>query len=86
MTAPASPPPFRAEAVASATSVTVVEDALEVVQPPLMVLWWGLAALVIGLLSWSATTDVPVKIGGQGILLSAGGLTDIVSDTEGRVV
>jgi len=86
MTAPASPPPFRAEAVASATSVTVVEDALEVGQPPLMVLWWGLAALVIGLLTWSATTDVPVKIGGQGILLSAGGLTDIVSDTEGRVV
>jgi HlyD family secretion protein len=77
---------FRAEAVESATSVTVVEDALEVVQPPLMVLWWGLAALVVGLLTWSATTNVPVKIGGQGILLSAGGLTDIVSDTEGRVV
>jgi HlyD family secretion protein len=77
---------FRAEAVASATSVTVVEDALEVVPPPLMVLWWVLAALVIGLLTWSATTNVPVKVGGQGILLSAGGLTDIVSDTEGRVV
>jgi len=77
---------FRAEAVESATSVTVVEDALEVVPPPLMVLWWVLAALVVGLLAWSATTNVPVKIGGQGILLSAGGLTDIVSDTEGRVV
>jgi len=86
MNKPNSEQTFRAEAVASATSVTVVEDALEVVQPPLMVLWWGLAALVIGLLTWSATTNVPVKIGGQGILLSAGGLTDIVSDTEGRVV
>lgn len=86
MSNPPPEQPFRTEAVASATSVTVVEDALEVVQPPLMVLWWGLAALVIGLLTWSATSNVPIKIGGQGILLSAGGLTDIVSDTEGRVV
>jgi HlyD family secretion protein len=86
MDSPARPVYFREEAVASATSVTVVEDALEVVRPPLMILWCGLAALVVGLLGWSATTDVPVKIGGQGILLAAGGLTDIVSDTEGRVV
>ena len=86
MNTPNSEQTFRAEAVASATSVTVVEDALEVVPPPLMVLWWVLGGLVIGLLTWSATTNVPVKIGGQGILLAAGGLTDIVSDTEGRLV
>lgn len=83
---PGKPPLFRAEAVASATSVTTVEDALEVVPPPLKILWGVLGALTLGLIGWSAVTNVPVKINGQGILLSAGGLTDIVSDTEGRVV
>ncbi|NGM21259.1 NHLP bacteriocin system secretion protein [Roseomonas stagni] len=83
---PGKTPLFRAEAVASATSVTTVDDALEVVPPPLKILWGVLGALTVGLLGWSAVTNVPVKINGQGILLSAGGLTDIVSDTEGRVV
>jgi HlyD family secretion protein len=83
---PGKAPLFRPEAVASATSVTTVDDALEVVQPPLMILWSVLGTLTLGLIGWSAVTNVPVKVNGQGILLSAGGLTDVVSDTEGRVV
>ncbi len=83
---PGKPKLFRAEAVASATSVTSVDDALEVVRPPLLTLCGVLGVLTVGLVGWSAVTDVPVKVHGQGILLSAGGLTDIVSDTEGRVV
>lgn len=77
---------FRAEAVASASAVTSVDDVLEVVRPPMLALCSVLGALTVGLVTWSAVTDVPVKVSGQGILLSAGGLTDIVSDTEGRVI
>lgn len=83
---PAKQDLFRAEAVASASSVTSVDDVLEVVRPPMLALCSVLGALTIGLLAWSATTNVPQKVNGQGILLSAGGLTDIVSDTEGRVL
>ncbi|CAO3425139.1 hypothetical protein [Azospirillum endophyticum] len=87
--APASDPGgkagFRAEAAEAATSVSQVDDALEVVRPPVLAFCVTLALLVVGVAVWASLTDVPIKVTGQGILVSPGGVIDVVSESNGRI-
>lgn len=76
---------FRAEAAEAATSVSQVDDALEVVRPPVLAFCITLALLVVGVVVWASFTDVPIKITGQGILVSPGGVIDVVSESSGRI-
>ncbi|GEM_PF-282686 len=76
---------FRAEAAEAATSVSQVDDALEVVRPPVLAFCVTLALLVVGVVVWASFTDVPIKINGQGILVSPGGVIDVVSESSGRI-
>ncbi|MFS2014534.1 NHLP bacteriocin system secretion protein [Azospirillum sp. CT11-132] len=76
---------FRAEAAEAATSVSQVDDALEVVRPPVLAFCVTLALLVVGVVVWASFTDVPIKITGQGILVSPGGVIDVVSESSGRI-
>jgi HlyD family secretion protein len=46
----------------------------------------ALAVLVVGGLIWSMVMVVPVTVNGQGILLNPGGVLDVVSGTQGRLV
>ncbi|HZP79396.1 MAG TPA: NHLP bacteriocin system secretion protein [Pseudolabrys sp.] len=51
--------------------------------------WIGLGALVALILGgavWGATIDVPITVGGSGILLAPGGLLEVTSGSRGRVV
>jgi HlyD family secretion protein len=76
---------FRAEAAEAATSVSQVDDALEVVRPPVLAFCVTLTLLVVGVVVWASFTDVPIKITGQGILVSPGGVIDVVSESSGRI-
>lgn len=76
---------FRAEAAEAATSVSQVDDALEVVRPPVLAFCVTLALLVVGVVVWASFTDVPIKVTGQGILVSPGGVIDVVSESSGRI-
>lgn len=76
---------FRAEAAAAATSVSQVDDALEVVRPPALAFCATLALLVVGVAVWASFTDVPIKVTGQGILVSPAGVIDVVSESNGRI-
>ncbi|MBK1842304.1 NHLP bacteriocin system secretion protein [Azospirillum sp. YIM B02556] len=90
---PAAPPAsgaggkagFRAEAAEAATSVSQVDDALEVVRPPVLAFCVTLALLVVGVAVWASLTDVPIKVTGQGILVSPAGVIDVVSESNGRI-
>ena len=76
---------FRAEAAEAATSVSQVDDDLEVVRPPVLAFCVTLALLVVGVVVWASFTDVPIKITGQGILVSPAGVIDVVSESSGRI-
>ncbi|CAO3436197.1 NHLP bacteriocin system secretion protein [Azospirillum doebereinerae] len=76
---------FRAEAAEAATSVSQVDDALEVVRPPVLAFCVTLALLVVGVAVWASLTDVPIKVIGQGILVSPAGVIDVVSESNGRI-
>ncbi len=76
---------FRAEAAAAATSVSQVDDALEVVRPPVLAFCVTLALLVVGVVVWASLTDVSIKVTGQGILVSPAGVIDVVAESSGRI-
>ena len=44
-----------------------------------------MAAVIVGGLVWSAFFTIPVSVSGQGILLSSGGVADVVADAGGQV-
>lgn len=76
---------FRPEAMQSLASQGIYKDALRVMRPRL----WGaglvMAAVIVGGLVWSAFFTIPVSVSGQGILLSSGGVADVVADAGGQV-
>jgi len=50
--------------------------------------WLALAVLLLGLagfLIWVVSADAPVKVQARGIMISAGGLEQIVANTQGRL-
>lgn len=76
---------FRPQAVAAAARGNIHDDALRVMRPRL----WGsgaiLVAVLAGAVAWSAVFAVPVTVVGQGIVLSAGRVIDVVADAAGQV-
>lgn len=81
----APPPRFRAEAAAAATSVSHVDDALEVVRPPVLAFCGVFTLLVVGVLVWATFTEVPINVSGQGILVTPAGVIDVVAESGGRI-
>lgn len=78
-------PLFRREAVAEAAAPDRYDEALRVMRPWTWAVGGALLALGLIGLVWAALVDVPVKVQGRGILLPAGGVIDIVADTDGRI-
>lgn len=76
---------FRPQAVAAAARGNIHDDALRVMRPRL----WGagtlIAAVLAGTVAWSAVFAVPLTVVGQGIVLSAGRVIDVVADAAGQV-
>ena len=81
----AEPPLFRREAVAEAASPDRYDEPLRVMRPWTWAVGGSLLLLAVVGVVWACFVDVPVKVAGRGILLSAGGVVDIVADTDGRI-
>jgi len=80
-----SNPLFRREAVAEAASPDRYDEPLRVMRSWTWATGITLLFLALAGLVWACFVDVPVKLSGRGILLAAGGVADIVADTEGRI-
>jgi HlyD family secretion protein len=80
-----SPSLFRDQAVVEAAAPDRYDDALRVMRPWTWAIGAALLALALVALIWASLVDVPIKVSGRGILLQAGGVLDIVADTDGRI-
>ena len=76
---------FRAAAANAVIENTAFDDSLKIMRPRLWLAGAVLSALVIAGLVWSFFFTIPVSVAGQGILLAAGGVTDIFSEANGRL-
>lgn len=76
---------FRPQAMASLASEGVYKDALRVMRPGLWFAGLFIAVIIAGGLVWSAFFTLPVSVNGQGILLSSGGVADVVANAGGQV-
>lgn len=77
---------FREKAMKRSVELDAYDTPLELVRPGIVFATTALLVTVMAALAWSLVTDVPVKVRGNGILLSSGGVVDVVSDTQGRLV
>jgi HlyD family secretion protein len=77
---------FREAALERLSTPDRLDQSLTVVGAGGWVLLWGLVALVLGGIAWAVIVVVPVTVQGQGILLGPGGLLDVSSGSQGRVI
>ena len=77
---------FREAALERLSTPDRLDAGLTVVNPAGWVLIWGMIALVVGGLIWAYVVTVPVTVKGEGILLSPGGVLDVTSGSQGRVL
>lgn len=76
---------FRQTALDRLSTPDQLDQALQVANPTG---WFAVAAvafLVAAALAWGIVGTAPVKVQGNGILLSTGGMVDVVPASEGRV-
>jgi HlyD family secretion protein len=76
---------FRQIAVERLSTPDRLDTGLSVVGSGSWALIWGIVLLTLGGLIWSIAVVVPVTVKGQGILLGAGGVLDVISGSQGRV-
>jgi HlyD family secretion protein len=76
---------FRPQAVHSLASEGIYTDALKVMRPGTWFAGLLVVAVIVGGLVWSAFFTIPVSVNGQGILLSSGGVADVVANAGGQV-
>lgn len=79
-------PLFRKKALEQLSRKDGLDQALRVTNPVGWLVILTLIAFIIASVIWSIFTEVPVKVNGQGILLNPGGVVEIVSSSEGRLM
>ena len=77
---------YREAALERLSTPERLDQGLSVVGTASWSLIWGIVLLAVGGLIWSAVVVVPVTVKGQGILLSSGGVLDVTSGSQGRVI
>lgn len=77
---------FRQPALDALSTFDEMDRALRLSSPGRWLAVLTIWALLFGLGTWSVLARVPVKVAGQGVLLSPDGVVDVVSATQGRVV
>jgi HlyD family secretion protein len=77
---------FREAALERLSTPDRLDAGLTVVNSASWVLIWGMIALVVGGVIWACVLIVPVTVKGEGILLSPGGVLDVTSGSQGRVL
>lgn len=81
-----SEPLFRKKALEQLSKRDGLDQALRVTNP---VGWLAITTLILLItlaVVWSVVTEVPVKVTGQGILLNPGGVVEVISSSEGRLL
>ncbi|MBW7920580.1 MAG: NHLP bacteriocin system secretion protein [Rubellimicrobium sp.] len=76
---------FRDKARQAAAGQLAHDDALRVMRPRFWLAGLALAALCAGAVAFGFVFTVPVTVQGRGILLSAGGVIDVVANTSGQI-
>lgn len=77
---------FRDEALENVSAADDLEQALRLSTPLSWILLALTGLLIGGAVVWSTVADAPIKVSGQGILLSSHGIVEVVVGTEGLLV
>lgn len=76
---------FRQAALERLSSPEELDQLMQVTTPKGWLALLGLASLIVVALIWGVFGNIPTKVGGQGILLNAGGVPQVSALTTGRV-
>lgn len=76
---------FRQTSIGYLSTPEELDQVMQVTRPAAWIALLAFFVLVIGGLVWSFIATVPVKVSGRGILISPGGVLDVVSASGGRV-
>lgn len=76
---------FRDKALEEVSAPDDLEQALRLSSPLSWILLSLTGVLILGAIIWSTLADAPIKVSGQGILLSRHGVVEVVVGTEGRL-
>lgn len=76
---------FRETSLERLSTPEQLDQVMRVTAPMAWVAIIALAAVVVGGLLWSILGTVPIKVKGKGILISPGGVMDVVTGAQGRV-
>lgn len=77
---------FRQVALERLSTPEQLDQALRVTTPTGWLAIAVVAGLVLAAVAWSLISTAPVKVSAQGILISPGGILEVVPASEGRVV
>ena len=77
---------FREAALERLSTPARLDAGLTVVGSAGWALIAGLVLLIVGGLAWSCLLVVPVTVRGEGILLNPGGVLEVTSGSQGRVL
>jgi HlyD family secretion protein len=76
---------FRQSALDRLANPERLDASLHLVPRASWMLLGALGAVIAGALFWSVLTHVPLKVGAQGVLIGASGLSEIASGEAGRI-
>lgn len=76
---------FRQSALERLSTPEQLDQAMRITSPAAWLALAAFAALIAGGLIWSFIGTVPEKVSGKGILISPGGVLDVIASSQGRV-
>ncbi len=76
---------FRQTSLDRLSTPEQLDQVMRVTSPAAWLTLITFFALVAGGLAWSFIGTVPIKVGGRGILISPGGVLDVISSNQGRI-
>jgi len=76
---------FRQVALERLSTPEQLDQAMQVTTPAAWLAVGALIVLLAGGVAWSVVSKVPEKVAGRGILISPGGVLDVVSSSQGRI-
>ncbi|CAK0746180.1 NHLP bacteriocin system secretion protein [uncultured Gammaproteobacteria bacterium] len=81
-----SKPIFREASLERLSTPDQLDQIMRVTTPTAWLAVVALVVVVIGGVVWGVLGTVPIKVSGKGILISPGGVLDVVSSIQGRVI
>lgn len=79
-------PIFREASLERLSTPEQLDQVMKVTSPIAWIALIALAAVIVGGVVWGVLGKVPIKVSGKGILISPGGVMDVISASQGRVI